>query len=56
MEEGVANGEEIGFGNGKIPVQDFDELALDPSNVALSEGAGDHSPVNVFQSRVICVL
>jgi len=56
MKEGVANEEEIGFGNREIPVEDFDELAFDPSNVTLAKGTGDHSPVDVFQSRVIRVL
>ena len=56
MEERVANGEEIGFGNAEIPVEDFNELALDPSDIALAEGAGNHSPVNVFQSRVVGVF
>ena len=56
MEEGVADDEEIGFGNRKVPVEDLDELTFNPPNVTLSEGTGDHSPVNVFQSRVIRVL
>lgn len=56
MEERVADDEEIGLGDGEFPVEDFNELALDPPNVTLSEGTGDHSPVNVFQSRVIGVL
>ena len=56
MEEGAANGEEIGFDNRKIPAEDLDELALDHSNGTLSEGTGDYSPVNIFQSRFICVF
>jgi len=56
MQESVMNDEEIGFGDGELPVDDIDELALDPSNIALAEGTGDHSPMNVFQSRVIGVL
>ena len=56
MQKGVANDEDIGFGNSEIPVEDFDELALDPSNVTLAECAGDHCPMNVFQGRVVGVL
>ena len=56
MQKSVANDEEIGFGNGEVPVEDFDELAFNPSNITLAEGAGHHSPMNVLQSRVIGVL
>lgn len=56
MQEGVADGEDIGFGNCEIPIKDFDELALNPPNVTLAEGAGDHRPMNVFQGRVVGVL
>jgi hypothetical protein len=56
MQESVANDEQIGFGNSELPVEDFDELALDPPNVTLAEGAGDHHPMNVFQGRVVGVL
>ena len=56
VEESAMNHKEVGFGNGELPVDDFDELAFDPSNVPLAEGAGDHSPVNVFQGRVVGVL
>ena len=31
-------------------------LAFNPPDVALSKGTGDHSPVNIFESRVIRVL
>jgi hypothetical protein len=56
MEDIVVNTEEIGFGNSEIPVEDFDEFALYPSNVTLAERAGDHSPVNVLQGGVIGVF
>ena len=56
MEEIFANKEEISLGDGQIPVDDFNELAFNPSNVALAEGTGDHRPVDVFQSGVIGVL
>jgi len=56
IEEAVVNSEEIGFGNSEIPVEDFDELALDPTDVTLAEGGGDHSPMNVLQGGVIGVL
>jgi len=50
------NDEEIGLGNREVPVEDFDELALNPSDIALAKGTGYHSPMNIFQSRVIGVL
>ena len=56
MEERLANKEEIGLIDGEIPVQNFNELAFNPSNVALAEGTGDRRPVDVFQSGVISVL
>ena len=56
VQEHVVDEEEIGFGNGEIPIEDLDELALNPANVTLAEGAGDHSPMNVLQGRVICVF
>ena len=56
MEERIADEKEVALGHGKVPIEDFDELALDPSNVALSECSRDHRPVDVFQSRVIGVL
>jgi len=56
IQHSVVDGEEIGFGNSEIPVEDFDKLALDPTDVALAEGAGDHSPMNVLQGRVIGVF
>lgn len=56
MKKRVSNGEEIGFGDGQIPIEDLDELALDPSNVTFAERAGDHSPMYVFESRVVGVF
>lgn len=56
MGYGFVQGEEIGLGNSEIPVEDFDELALDPANVPLAERAGDHRPVDVFERRVVRVL
>lgn len=56
MDKSLVDGEQIGLGDSKVPVEDFDELALDPANVALAERAGDHRPVDVFQCRVVRVL
>jgi len=56
IQDNVVNSEEIGFGNSEIPVEDFDELAFDPTDIALAEGAGDHSPMNVLQGGVIGVF
>jgi hypothetical protein len=56
MKKGGSNGEEIGFGHSQVPVEDFNELALDPANVTFAERARDHSPMDVFESRVIGVL
>ena len=56
MQKGVSDDKEIGFGNGQVPIEDFDELALDPSDVALAESVGDHSPVDVLQGRVVGIL
>ena len=56
MQKGATNREQIGFSHGEIPVEDFDELALDSANVAFAERARDHSPMDVFQSRVVGVF
>lgn len=56
MEKSVANGEDIGFGHSKVPIEDFNEFALDPPDVAFAEGACDHGPVDIFQSRVVGVF
>jgi len=56
MQENIVGGEEIGFGNSEIPIEDFDELALNPPNVTLAERAGDHRPMHVLQGRVIGVF
>jgi len=56
IQEDVVDEEEIGFGNSEIPIEDLDELALNPTNVTLAEGAGDHRPMNVLQGRVIGVF
>ena len=39
MRESVIDDEKIGLGNSEIPVEDFDEFALDPADVALAKGA-----------------
>jgi len=56
MKKGGPNSEKIGFGHRQVPVEDFDEFALDPANVTFAERVGDHSPMDVFESRVIGVL
>ena len=56
VQKSVANNEEIGLGHGEVPIEDFDELTLDPADVTLAEGAGDHGPMDIFQGRVIGVL
>jgi hypothetical protein len=56
MEDIVVNSEEIGFSHSEIPIKDFDELALDPTNVTLAECAGNHSPMDVLQGRVVGVF
>ena len=49
-------GEDICFGDRELPVEDGEELALDPANVALAEDTGAHGPVNVLQRAVVGVL
>ena len=56
MQKGVANDKEIGFGDGQVPIKDFDKFALDPSNVTFAKRVRDHSPMDVLESRVIGVL
>lgn len=56
MKQGISDNEKVGLGHGEVPVEDLDELALDPADVALAKRAGDHRPVDVFQSRVVGVL
>jgi len=56
IQDHIVHNKEIGFGNSEIPVEDFDKLALDPADVTLAEGAGDHCPMNILQGGVIGVL
>ena len=56
MQKSVANSEEIGFGNSQIPIENLNELALDPSNITFAKRVRDHRPVDVLQSRVVGVL
>jgi len=56
MQKSIANREEVGFGHGQVPVEDFNELAFDPSDVTFAERVGDHRPMDVFQSRVVGVF
>ena len=56
IQDHIVYNKEIGFGNSEIPVEDLDKLALDPADVTLAEGAGDHCPMNILQGGVIGVL
>ena len=56
VKETVSNGEEIGFGDGQIPIENLDELAFDPPNVTFAERVRDHRPMDVLKSRVVGVF
>ncbi len=48
--------QEIGFADVKLEIQNVEKLALDTSNVALSEHTGACGPMDVLQGGVVEVL
>ena len=47
---------DIAFADGKVEVEDIEELALDPANVALAEYTSAERPVDVLECGIIQIL
>lgn len=48
--------EEVVFCDLKLPIEDVEELSLDPSDISLPKYTSAECPVNVLESRVVKVL
>jgi hypothetical protein len=47
--DGVVVCHEIIFGDAQLEIENVEEFALDPANVALAKNTGAHCPVYVFE-------
>lgn len=48
--------EEVRLGDGEVPVEDVEELALDAADIALAKDAGAERPVDVLEGGVVEIL
>lgn len=55
-DDGVVVGEDVGFGEAELVVEDVEELALDAAHVPLAKDTGAERPVDVLQGGVVTVL
>ena len=55
-EESVVVCEEIGFRDGKLEIEDIEELTLDAADVTLAKDASAECPVDILECGVIQVL
>jgi hypothetical protein len=43
-------GQDVVLGDREVPVEDLEELSLNPAHIAFAEDTGAHRPMNVSES------